>query len=120
MSLKLKSKDGVEFTLKDPPLLTTEIIDKLSQTAYHLHEISKLWSIPDLGHVGYDALLDTNMFEGGIDGHEKSRRAFIYDWYQNAPFVPLFFNRSYYQYLTGKMLELGVKQDKLEGGIAND
>jgi hypothetical protein len=111
MSLKLKSEDGVEFTLESPPPVTKEVLEKLTKTAYHLHEISKLWDIPDLGPIDYDVLSDTNMFEEGIDGHEKARRSFIFNWYQNAPFVPLFFNRAYHAYLTGKMLELEVVDD---------
>jgi hypothetical protein len=112
--LKVKTHDGLEVIHNDPPELTPEILDKLEKTAYHLAEISKLWGIPDLGVVDSDIMSSTDMYEEGIAGFEMQRRNYIYEWYREAPFVPLFFNSSYYKYLSGKMLELSVKETSSE------
>ena len=107
----MRHEDGTRITIKDPPKITKEILKKLDKTAYHLLEISKLWSIPDLGIIEGSDFVETDIFEKGISGSEAWSRAFKLDWYQNAPFVPLFFNRSFYQYLSGKIIELGIMEE---------
>jgi hypothetical protein len=109
--LKVKTHDGVDITYNDPPKVTPEILKKLDKTAYHLAEISKLWSIPDLGIADSNVISDINTAEEGITGIEMQRRNYMYEWYREAPFVPLFFNRNYYTYLSGKMVELGVQEE---------
>lgn len=110
MELQIRHDDGTRITLKDPPEITKETLDKLDKTAYHLAEIAKMWNVPDLGIIDGSDFIETHVFEEGISGSEAWLRAFNLDWYQSVPFVPMFFNRSFYHYLSGKILDLTVRR----------
>jgi hypothetical protein len=107
---KMKTEDGQEFNIEFPPVITKEILDKLAKTAEYLYAITEMWNIPDISMGALD-IDDFDPFAKDIDSNEKVYRAFIFNWYQTQPFIPLFFNKSYYEVMKAKIIELGVKKD---------
>ena len=112
MSVKLYEWEKMQ----DPPEMTPEIESKLEKTAELLQEIAEMWSIPDLGMcdindmplLGIDPMNEDNA-EHRQDELRRQKN-FRFNWYQRAPFVPLFFNAQYYAILMSKMLPYRKEQ----------
>lgn len=93
-----------------PPKLTPEIEDKLEKTARLLQEMFELWNIPDTGVSSWDDIPDPE-FTYYEEMSERTKREdlrrhknWIFNWYQQQPFVPLFFNAQFYAILKTKMI----------------
>jgi hypothetical protein len=97
------------FEVESPPEITPEIEEKLDKTAKLLYEISELWSIPDTGVSGISEIPDgectyyVEQTEQQKKEDQRRHKNFLFNWYQESPFVPLFFNAHYYAILKEKM-----------------
>jgi hypothetical protein len=106
--------------VNDLPEITEEIEKKLDRTAKLLLEISDMWSIPDLGLSSIEDIpVDHIVIEVPENCTEEERehllmkhRAFLFNCYQDNPFVPLFFNEEFYWRIKERIIHyLGVREN---------
>jgi hypothetical protein len=107
----VKTKDGHKYTAEFPLTINKELMDKLYKTAELLHEISKMWDLPDMI---FGENLDEFKPSKADTGIEALHRSFLFNWYQDQAFVPVFFNRGFYTLLRGKMMELSILEKEKE------